>query len=97
MIRRGHQSSKHSGVAKTRFFSENWVRSIDVDYRVWIHSSCEVADIDVGDTEEWFILSTYENACVTLRDLRKNSDCGRRVCLGIHHDVTPPPQAALLK
>jgi hypothetical protein len=59
-------------IAKLRFFSDNWVKHKDIEYAVWIGSAAESTSLDVGHTEEIFLLGQFEGRKFCLRDRRKN-------------------------
>ena len=58
-------------VARIRLFSDDWTHLQDIDYGVWVGSSCEVTDMEVGDVRELvlFIIDD-DNQLVGLRDMR---------------------------
>jgi len=57
-------------VAQLRFNSEDWNKSTDIDYGVWLNSPCDCTDMEVGDTRELILLIFDGGHYYSLRDLR---------------------------
>ncbi len=57
-------------VGQLRFYSDGWSKTTDIDYGVWLDSSCDCTEMEVGDTRELILLILVDGSRYALQDLR---------------------------
>lgn len=60
-------------IAKMTFHHKNGVTGRDIDYGVWLNSSCNSTDFGVGDTRELVLACDLNGRSVTFEDRRTDS------------------------
>jgi hypothetical protein len=60
-------------IAKMKFHHQNGVTGRDIDYGVWLNSSCNSTDFGVGDTRELVLACDPNGTFVTFEDRRTDS------------------------
>jgi hypothetical protein len=60
-------------IAKMKFRHKNGVRERDIDYGVWLNSSCNSTEIGIGDTRELVLLCVLDKDIVTFEDRRSGN------------------------
>jgi hypothetical protein len=57
-------------VARIRFYSDNWSKSRDILYGVWLNSPCNSTEMEIGAVEELLLILVNGSDYCALRDLR---------------------------